>query len=482
MVYKQVPVQGRQIALYKGLQATAGPDENGKARKGAQMWHNGLRSAEKSGRAVPPVSVSANGQLFVDVASFAEAMMFPPTSRGQFVEILRDQPHEVTSLYKRTGLDEAEVEALMKKALEDFIEPLDAIASTQREVAVLLDRDPATVKQRCTKYCGRVWIFSVFDGIALMLNCSSDDSAVNHAYDRMVQLHPSLNVLTNGTDFEIPLTFQFEGQGERPTPVRDLRGYLEMLLLVPGPRAAVLRKSVIEVFIRKFGGDLSMINEILAAHEVQQQLPASHPATAFADAVQQRPSPETDEEGVLKRRRLEVEAVQLDAEYDRAKAISAIAKRDADTATIALWQAALTAGSVCPAMALPPSASVRIQDMMQTMMFGTARDEPELGRPICPLSELRKAGLPENQLSCLGKQIKARVLEMFPGEEISTRLVYRNGHEIETKCYFEKHRPAVEAALEDIRQKLLRQAIPANSSSSTSRPQGLTAFFAPRAV
>jgi hypothetical protein len=135
-------------------------------------------------------------------------------------------------------------------------------------------------------------------------------------------------------------------------------------------------------------------------------------------------------------------------------------------------------------MGLPSSASVRVQDMIQTILFGTlARDEPELGRPIIPSNELRRAGLPPNQLSCFGKRIKARFLELFPNETINTHTVHTNGHDVETNCYFEKHRPAIDAALADIKQKFDDKPTTSSTGSSASTdppPPGLMRFLAPR--
>ena len=285
MPYDDIPMWGHEIALYKALEATAGPDDKGRRRKGSQIWNNGLRAAEKSGRAVPQTNKHGDGQMVVDVTNFAEAMMFPPTCRGMFVNMLRENSTKVLQLFQKAGLNETDAMTLLQKAYTDFLEPLDAARSAKQELAVLFQKDPATFRLRCYKYCGQVWIFSDFDGIAMMLGCDPEDSAVRHAHERMIQQYPELTGPKRVNGLLIPQTYQFEGAGERQTPVSEIRGYVEMLLLVPGNRAAAFRRTVVEVFVRLYGGDTVMVNEIWAAHLHQSQLPASSPSNALSAAL-----------------------------------------------------------------------------------------------------------------------------------------------------------------------------------------------------
>ena len=132
MVYDEVPTWGHEIALYKALEATAGPDDKGRRRKGSQIWNNGLRAAEKSGQAVPQTKKHGDGQMVVDVTNFAEAMMFSPTCRGMFVNMLRENSTKVLKLYRKAGLNETNARTLLQKALMEFIEPLDAELGSQR--------------------------------------------------------------------------------------------------------------------------------------------------------------------------------------------------------------------------------------------------------------------------------------------------------------------------------------------------------------
>lgn len=134
-----------------------------------------------------------------------------------------------------------------------------------------------------------------------------------------------------------------------------------------------------------YGGNLVTMNEVLAAHQVQQRRSMDRPASAFGDAVCQRYENNNGEDSATKRRRLEIQQLELEANYERAKASVAKAKCEmikaeseaikvknkAGLATIAVWKAAFMAARDCPAIGLPYSASVRVRDMIQTIMFGT---------------------------------------------------------------------------------------------------------------
>jgi hypothetical protein len=81
---------------------------------------------------------------------------------------------------------------------------------------------------------------------------------------------------------------RFEGAGERPTPVAEIKRLVEILLLVPGQRAAQFRRQVATVFVQCVGGDLGMIDHILQAHSAQatlQQTEPDNPILAFGDAA-----------------------------------------------------------------------------------------------------------------------------------------------------------------------------------------------------
>jgi hypothetical protein len=50
--------------------------------------------------------------------------------------------------------------------------------------------------------------------------------------------------------------------------------------------------------------------------------------------------------------------------------------------------------------------------------------------------------------------VKNHFERIFTDEELVRRMVYVNGHEVHSNSYFEKHRPAVDAGLEELRHLL----------------------------
>jgi len=89
--------------------------------------------------------------------------------------------------------------------------------------------------------------------------------------------------------------FQFEGQGQRDTPVAQLATVVEIIMLLPGRMAALVRQKCAEVFVRYLGGDLSLIGEIVKLNHVQAALatippeelsPVQQVARVFGGALQ----------------------------------------------------------------------------------------------------------------------------------------------------------------------------------------------------
>ena len=49
--------------------------------------------------------------------------------------------------------------------------------------------------------------------------------------------------------------FKFRGQGQKKTPVTDVRGAVELVLLLPGRYAAQVRRQAADLIVRYMGGD-----------------------------------------------------------------------------------------------------------------------------------------------------------------------------------------------------------------------------------
>jgi hypothetical protein len=57
--------------------------------------------------------------------------------------------------------------------------------------------------------------------------------------------------------------FKFPGKGQRETPVATLEGFLEILVLLPGKVAAMVREKAVRTLVRAMRGDLTLVEEIL---------------------------------------------------------------------------------------------------------------------------------------------------------------------------------------------------------------------------
>lgn len=66
-------------------------------------------------------------------------------------------------------------------------------------------------------------------------------------------------------------------------------------MCLPGAKATSFRATVAETWIRVFGGDETLIEEIHRNKELQTQLPRDHIGRAFSDAIDQRSSERTGE-------------------------------------------------------------------------------------------------------------------------------------------------------------------------------------------
>ena len=52
------------------------------------------------------------------------------------------------------------------------------------------------------------------------------------------------------------LNLQFPGIGQRPTPVGDIYVVVELIMLLPGKRASLVRREAATLFVRVYGGAL----------------------------------------------------------------------------------------------------------------------------------------------------------------------------------------------------------------------------------
>jgi hypothetical protein len=95
---------------------------------------------------------------------------------------------------------------------------------------------------------GRV---SVYDAIAFV-------TGISNPRDTWDDLKKRVPEVVGKTD-----NFQFPGKGQRPTPVTDLQGFGEIVVLLPGKVAAAVREKAVRTLIRAMKGDPTLIEEIL---------------------------------------------------------------------------------------------------------------------------------------------------------------------------------------------------------------------------
>ncbi|MEM9944707.1 MAG: hypothetical protein AAF810_01400 [Cyanobacteria bacterium P01_D01_bin.36] len=66
--------------------------------------------------------------------------------------------------------------------------------------------------------------------------------------------------------------WKFPGQGQRETPVANVRGCMEIAVLIPGKKAAKLRALMVDVFVRYFEADPEIAKDIIGRTESPKDL------------------------------------------------------------------------------------------------------------------------------------------------------------------------------------------------------------------
>ena len=135
--------------------------------------------------------------------------------------------------------------------------------------------DGCNVKVRVTKENPRR--VSVYDLIAAVTAAKDPHSA----FKRLAEQHTEVPALCRN--------YTFSGQGQRPTPVTDVRGAVMIINVLPGPAAAKFRFTIADVFVRFMGGDDNMIAQLKKNKEIQQSISSSDPMRIFGEAVENIP-------------------------------------------------------------------------------------------------------------------------------------------------------------------------------------------------
>ena len=91
----------------------------------------------------------------------------------------------------------------------------------------------------------------------------------------------------------IDFDYKFQGERGRKSAVVDVRGVVEIVMLLTGPCASRLRQEVAHLMVRYVGGDLRIIQEVYEQHGLQEHLQVhapNDPRRAFREAAQVTPS------------------------------------------------------------------------------------------------------------------------------------------------------------------------------------------------
>ena len=71
--------------------------------------------------------------------------------------------------------------------------------------------------------------------------------------------------------------FRFPGRGQRETSVVDVKGIVEIVMLLPGRHAARVRRQAAELLCRYLGGDLALVDEVCRIRGFQEELAVQAP-------------------------------------------------------------------------------------------------------------------------------------------------------------------------------------------------------------
>ena len=244
-------------------------------------------------------------------------------------------------------------------------------------------------------------------------------SNCKHTWDRLVVAYPDVSTGRSN--------FKFAGRGQKETPVTDARGITEVLMLLPGRAAASFRKEAASVVVRYLGGDLSLIEEIAQNRLVQEQLPDSHPARLFGQAV---------ESEVVKRLREELEVMELQGRIKRARVVSIN-----DTLQIGF--------RALHDLGLTPSDRdlIYARDLLSTAMYGADTQTPE-DRELCIRQLLLERGHRKPGLNVsVGKIAKRLFLNDNPGYIFHQKEIVCNGQCVMANIWRQSQLPYLEKAI-----------------------------------
>ena len=318
-----------------------------------------LRGTKRSREDTPVVSLGADGATIGDCPSFSRAIH---KLRNLFFS--SSSPHkisgkEVSTACVKTAEDQRELD-VYTSILQGFgtsERVQQKVRATIREATVnntkpppdALSKLPKTLKQDVEKRAleieckptnvsnpallqqlGEVFqvqteeiqrmrttkhgLFSLVDIAMLVSNVSAEHAAIQ--IRRVQKQYP--DVFTQCKDFKFP------GAGQRVTPTGDIYVCIELVMLLPGRRAGMVRSKAARLLVEYYGGNLDTASRIIENREKQDIMSIeapNHPMRAMGEAVE-RESGSTDEQLSDLRRKMAdgVQAVRNSKDsYDASK-------------------------------------------------------------------------------------------------------------------------------------------------------------------
>ena len=125
----------------------------------------------------------------------------------------------------------------------------------QQQLSTLLGRDVQQIR-KTNEQPANISVIDVVQAITGMTK-----SNAGNYFDRVKRSNPEVS--TNCRNYSFP------GRGQRKTPVTDVRGLVELVLILPGARAKQIRRQAAELLVRYLGGDLALVDEICALRGLQ---------------------------------------------------------------------------------------------------------------------------------------------------------------------------------------------------------------------
>ena len=265
---------------------------------------------------------------------------------------------------------------------------------------------------------------SVIDVISLVTGHNQQQAATTT--QRLLEAYPEVS--TSVTHF------RFSGRGQRDTPVSDVYGICDLVMVLPGKAAGRVRRQAANVLCRYLGGDLSMVDEIAKNRDIQHDLDEDAPARIFGQSL---PS------DAVTRKREEVTLAEL--EVTLAELEGARKRRRIESCKYCLEAMADDADD---------RDRLRVADMVRSIAFGSASstDPPPADNEICIREVINAAGRArEVGLDCkVGKLAKKLYLAEHPGFIFPKKQIYANGQLLECNMWQSSQRGVIELALSQL--------------------------------